>query len=564
MKYSVLRTNIYRVLRVTILFALMIFMTGCSKENTTIVSADTVMSAEDGNALFILEREVQDFECPVRDGAPYIPLSLAQDIFNSGFYWDEAEQVMSYVIPGTIMRVYPDLPYYYSNDGVKGTDVPALIIEKGTCYVSTEFVSMYSGVRFAFFEEPARIVTNYKQNEFLEYSVIGSEGYLHTEPNVESQALRLLAENDKLFYISGTGKGGKEFVKVMTEDGIFGYVQLKHLGESYYNSLSPTKVEYPEDNSCMYDGKIKLGWHQISSAAGNDTYATAVAKADGMNVISPTWYRLAAEDGTIDSIGDPEYVNKAHGDGLQVWPLVDNFADGVSSLKPLSSTKTREVIIKNLIDETLRLGADGINIDFEALSKETGVHFVEFLKELSVKCHEKGLTLSVDDYVPSAYRAYYDLETQGKFVDYVILMAYDEHYAGSQEAGSVSSISYVTNAISDCLKMVKKEHIIVALPFYTRIWMEDSKGVTSEARSMNGAASFIEENNLKTKWDNETAQNYAECIISGTTYKVWLEDNQSLSHKLQAILNNDLGGAAFWRLGQEADGIWELINTYIQ
>lgn len=553
--------SLYKKIGVLLLMVLFVLIGGCSRENTNIMTEQE--ENLNGTVTLILEDQKSDIQCFSKDGGVYLPLAAVQEMFNKSFYWDEKEGVLSYVVPKEVWRIYANEPYYHIGNGVKGFDAVALLLKDGTPYISTELIEKVSDVQMHFYEKPDRLVVNYTWEEYLEYSVTGEGAYLHVEPDLSSECVVLCEPDSKLHYISGTGKSGKEFVKVMTPDGLYGYVQLKHLSESYYNHVCSTYVE-PTWDYCLMDEAIKLGWHQISSAAGNSTYETAVSKADGMNVISPTWYRLADVEGTIESIADIEYVQKAHNDGYKVWPLLDNFADNVSTLQPLSSTKTREIMINNLISETLRIGADGINVDFEAISRETGVHFVQFIKELAVEAHKHGLIISVDNYVPSAYRAYYDLESQGKFADYVILMAYDEHYAGSQEAGSVSSIGYVQKAVTDCLTMVKKEHIVVALPFYTRIWMEAKSGVTSEARSMNGANSFIVDNNLKTRWDSETGQNYAECVISGVTYKVWLEDIQSLSYKLQVVASGDVAGAAFWRLGQEADGIWEIINQHIK
>ena len=143
-------------------------------------------------------------------------------------------------------------------------------------------------------------------------------------------------------------------------------------------------------------------------------------------------------------------------------------------------------------------------------------------------------------------------------------MAYDEHYAGSPTAGSVSSIGYVRDAITNCLEMVNKEHIMVALPFYTRLWKENAAGVSSEAMTMRNEMDYISENNIDLTWDEETAQNYAEFKVGGIVHKMWVEDSRSLSYKLGAVANSNLGGVAFWRLGQETDDIWQLINMVFE
>lgn len=560
MAKSLIIKKMFSVLTVILMGALFLILSGCAKENIDYASEALSMEVPNGEAALILEKELYDVNGIVRDGEVYLKVTFVQELFNKGFYWDEAEQVLSYVVPEAIIRAYPGEKAYLYNNGIKEMNVAPIIVEHGTCYMSATFCGMFSNVRFSFYEKPDRLIINYKWDEFLEYSVNDDEAYLHVSPDITSEVWRLLPKNTKLYYISGIGKSDKDFVKVMTSDGVYGYVQLKHLSESYYNKLTSDFTE-PTRWYKAYKETVKMGWHYIGSVAANDTLDGVLKGSEGMNVISPTWFTLKEIDGTFESRGSAEYVKKAHDAGIKVWPLVENMTYDVSSFMPLSSTKTREVMEDSLISETLSLGADGINIDFEALSLETGVHFVQFIKELAVKCHYNGLVLSVDDYVPP-YKAHYDLETQGEFADYVILMAYDEHYSGSAEAGSVSSIGFVTNALTDCLKMVSAEHIIVGMPFYTRIWKESSTGLESEACSMDAAADFINRNNLKTKWDSETAQNYAECLIAGTKYRVWLEDVQSVAYKLQAVSASNVGGVAFWRLGQESDGIWDIINQY--
>ena len=184
---------------------------------------------------------------------------------------------------------------------------------------------------------------------------------------------------------------------------------------------------------------------------------------------------------------------------MQVWGLVDNFGENIDSFQVLSSTTSRERLEKELVSVALSCGLDGINIDFESLPVEAGPHFIQFLRELSVSCRRNNLVLSVDNYVPAGYNRYYDYAEQGVLADYVIIMAYDEHYAGSAEAGSVSSISYVENAIKDTKEMVPAEKIVVALPFYTRLWKETTvDGVTilglERSPGMNDAAAILEDN----------------------------------------------------------------------
>jgi len=280
--------------------------------------------------------------------------------------------------------------------------------------------------------------------------------------------------------------------------------------------------------------------------------------------VSPTWYRLSDTDGNISSLADAGYVERAHELGLQVWALIDNFDNNVSTFEVLSSFTARTALINHMMEEAEAIGFDGWNIDFETLSTDTGPHYIQFIKELSVHCRKKGLVLSVDNYVPAPYNEFYDLETQGKVVDYVIIMAYDEHYSGSAQAGSVASLGFLKKAVNDTLKKMPRERIVMAIPFYTRLWAEGENGeLSSEALTMNGAMDVLDRNKAETQWDAATGQNYAEYVKDGTTYKMWLEDIDSLHERMKVIAGADVAGVAAWRLGFETEEIWPVIDVYM-
>ena len=206
---------------------------------------------------------------------------------------------------------------------------------------------------------------------------------------------------------------------------------------------------------------------------------------------------------------------------------------------------------------------------------------MQFVRELSVRCRQNGLVFSVDNYVPQPYNEHYDLEEQGTVADYVIIMGYDEHTDSSYEAGSVASLGYVEQGIADALEKVPETKLIAGIPFYTRLWFETPKTeeelaaeagteaasypnkISSEALGMDEAQEALTNAGVQAQWDDNTRQNYAEWEADGGTYKIWLEDNQSLEEKLKVISDNDLAGVAEWRLGWENASVWDLILQYI-
>ena len=337
-----------------------------------------------------------------------------------------------------------------------------------------------------------------------------------------------------------------------------GYIENKIIAETNHKDFYGSFVE-PEYKSTRMDEKIVLGWHQVTSAEGNRTLDAVVEKTKGLNVISPTWFSLTDNEGNYRSLASKDYVDQAHAKGLKVWALLDNFSQDVQSEILLASTSTRRKLINSLMADVEKYGLDGLNMDFESLKPEAGVHYIEFLRELSISCRQKGIVLSVDNYVPAGYNDFYDREEQGIVADYVIIMGYDEHYAGS-EPGSVSSLEYVRGGILRTLEQVPKEKVINGVPFYTRVWTETDEGVKSSAIGIAEAKKWVEENNVELYWQQELGQFYGELSIEDGVKYLWLEEEDSLALKMEVIKEQNLAGVACWKLGLEDAAAWDSIT----
>jgi len=527
---------------------------------------DNYYDVASDEAVVLLENEIYKEHALLRNGGIYLSLNTIDDLLNDSFYLDEAEQLLSYTLPEELIQVEEGQSFYYSNKEKKTLSHPAFIKLDGIYYLSLDFTQMVSNMSYAFYENPNRVVIHYQWIDFLYYDTVEPETPIRFEPDIKSDILRVVPAGEKLYYIGGTGAGGRSFIKVMTQDGIFGYVQKMFLGESYYDALKST-YEEPEYTHITMEEKVMLGWQQVTVPMANDNLEQLVENAKEMNVVSPTWYRLIDTEGNISSLADAGYVERAHNLGLQVWALIDNFDSEVSTFDLLSSSAARTALIDNMMAEVEKYGFDGWNIDFETLTKATGPHYIQFIKELSVRCRREGVVLSVDNYVPAPYNEFYDLEAQGKVVDYVIIMAYDEHYSGSETAGSVASLNFLKEAVNDTLAKMPRERIIMAIPFYTRLWAEQEvdgqSRLSSEALSMSNAKDVLERNGAEAEWDAQTGQNYAEYSKDGITYKIWLEDVDSLHERMKVISGADVAGVAAWRLGFEKQGIWPIMDAYM-
>ncbi len=326
-----------------------------------------------------------------------------------------------------------------------------------------------------------------------------------------------------------------------------------------------TDYKEPEFKSKMLGKKVNMAFHAVWGSQGNVTLQSYMAPTKDVNVVAPTWFWITSDNGDITSAAQQSYVDQVHQMGAQVWAVVDNFnsTELQDRSKFLATLDSRTHLIEQVIREATTYGIDGINVDFEMIDQSYGQDYIQFIRELSIACRANNLTLSVDDYPAYDFNSFYDIKEQGVFADYVVIMGYDEHYQGSQEAGSVASIGYVTEGITMALKKVPAQKLINAIPFYSRIWYTENGKVTSEAYGMQDIQNFISEHNMSVNWNAEAGQNYAETTEGDKLIQIWVEDSQSIKQKLDVMTANKLAGVAEWRLQFETADVWDVISNYM-
>ena len=472
----------------------------------------------------------------------YLPLDVVNTYLNQRYYWDSANQQILYATPSELTSASAS-----SEAGDK------VWVKDDKVYLNLTYVLEFTDLDAYITKDPYRIAIQYKFKNVKTVTVKKNTS-IRYRGGIKSAILTSVKKGTKLRLIEEM----ENWDQVATDDGYIGYIDKKKVGEAEKTKFERSfkKEEY---SYLTMDSKVNMVWHQVTSTDANAYFADATANMTGVNVISPTWFYLTDTSGNIASIASADYVSQAHEKGLQVWGLIDNFTQEVSTTETLSSTAARQNIISQLIQAAQDVGMDGINVDFESLSEDVGTHFLEFLRELSIECHKNNLVLSVDNPVPEDFTSHYDRAEQGRVVDYVIIMGYDEHYVGS-EAGSVASLPWVEQGIQDTLDEVPAERVINAIPFYTRLWRITGGNVTSEAIGMDQAQQTIADNNVETYWDKTTSQNYGKYDIDNSTYQIWLEDAQSVAEKVKLVSKYDLAGVSAWKLGFENNGIWQVIS----
>lgn len=539
--------------------------------STETMSLEEYYKVPQGEALIIMDDKLYSKNAKLLENEVYVDLETVQQRFNKRFYWDEAEQILTLTTPDRIIRMMPGQKLVQEN----GVDVPytdvIFFLENGVPYISLKFVAEFSDMRYETYtasgaaeDAVQRVMITCTYGDYL-YVNTNRRTQIRVEGDRKSAVLKELDEGETLMILDGGGTGQGSFYTVMSADGVRGYVDKKHLDEAFYQKVVSSYVPDKYESISM-DEPINMAWHYVETMSANDKLGDILANVKGLNVISPTWFRLDGNEGEFRSIASEEYVTKAHALGLKVWALVKNFDTGaeVDSYQVLSRTSSRERLAAALVQEAVAYALDGINVDFELISLETGPHYVQFLRELSVLCRQAGLVLSVDNYVPTSYNKYYDYAEQGVVVDYVVIMAYDEHTSVSGEAGSVASISYVEQAIADTVAMVPAEKVIVGIPFYTRLWKEtgteDGTAVSiAETPFMSAQDKLLSDNDVTAVWDEATAQYYVEYEKDGAKYRMWMEEETSIAEKIKRVTGANAAGVAAWRLGQEKKEIWDVI-----
>lgn len=496
----------------------------------------------DGEIALVIGTEKLEERGLVDGDRVYLPLDVVNTYLNQRYYWDSANQQILYATPSELTSVSAS-----SEAGDK------VWVKDDKVYLNLTYVQEFTDLDAYITKDPYRIAIQYKFKNVKTVTVKKNTS-IRYRGGIKSAILTSVKKGTKLRLIEEM----ENWDQVATDDGYIGYIDKKKVGEAEKTKFERSfkKEEY---SYLTMDSKVNMVWHQVTSTDANAYFADATANMTGVNVISPTWFYLTDTSGNIASIASADYVSQAHEKGLQVWGLIDNFTQEVSTTETLSSTAARQNIISQLIQASKDVGMDGINVDFESLSEDVGIHFLEFLRELSIECHKNNLVLSVDNPVPEDFTSHYDRAEQGRVVDYVIIMGYDEHYVGS-EAGSVASLPWVEQGIQDTLDEVPAERVINAIPFYTRLWRTTGGNVTSEAIGMDQAQQTIADNNVETYWDKTTSQNYGKYDIDNSTYQIWLEDAQSVAEKVKLVSKYDLAGVSAWKLGFENNGIWQVIS----
>ncbi len=521
---------------------------------------NAIFKLASGETAMIVDDKVLESRAVIQDGELYVPADIAAKM-DQRIYVDTKEGILSYATTAGVIQARTGEAVYVIGKENKQTEKPILVRTEKSYYIALSFIGEHASCYYKEYKDPSRLVVMADRTKKYTFGVMNSATRVRTGPGKKYPWITEVPEGGRVIVETAT-KQENEYMSVTTEDGVTGYIPVDRVDKTEESAWKFEKT--PESFPQKGLGKtVCLGWHQMTTNISS--MPDSLAMAGCMNVLSPTWFALSDNKGNYTSLANTEYVDEAHARGLQVWGLVNDFGKKLKLSQILGVTSTRTKLINSLVGTAIQYDLDGINIDFENVTKDNAAAYLQFLRELTLKAHVNDLVISVDNYVPADYNAFYDLQEQGRIVDYVVMMGYDEHYPGGGKSGSVASLGFVEKGVKDTIARVPKERVIAALPFFTRLWKEEKtkskvKVTSPSAYGMSSAESLLRSHDTTPEWDEGTGQYYAQYKEGGATYKIWLEEETSLKKKLEVVNKQGAAGVAFWKLGFERAATWSTIE----
>lgn len=515
----------------------------------------------------VVQDTIVDDKAKLRDNVVYFTLSTVETYFTNRFYVNSLEQVLLFTTDTDVIQINigDGSDVMYVSGAGQELGYKAAFYEGDVLYIAADYVKRYANFEYQLYDAPLHMQV---YTEWGSYTTakLSKKTAVRYQGGIKSDILVELAAGDTVTVLEKL----ENWSKVKTADSYIGYVENKFLTEEMQaERLCNTGFQEFVYNNVKKDGKINLTFHQVFEEVGGDYLANALASTKTVNVVAPTWFRLTNSSGDFASLANASYVAKAHELGIDVWALVtdvdsmDLYGVEIDFVELLSASENRRHLIEGLMAQVDSYGLDGINIDFEKVRSDSGIHFVQFVRELSIETRKRGVVLSVDNYVPSEYTAHYNRREQGIVADYIIIMGYDEHYVGGGAAGSNASIGFVEDGIVNTKEVVPAEKIINAVPFYTRVWESGPDGLKASTLTMASEANWIASAGVTPVWTDEFCQNYAEYQVDNVLYQCWLEDVDSIRVKLQVMQSQGIKGVASWKLGLEVPAVWDVIAEYM-
>ncbi|WP_445492649.1 glycosyl hydrolase family 18 protein [Niallia sp. 03133] len=488
----------------------------------------------------------------------YLPLSAWKQNIDASITYDTNSNSVIVTTKDKVVQFPSKSVSYFVNDKAVELQFHPIKDENGEIYVAVEPLVDFYGVQYSVLKDYHAVLLE-KDGEEKKWGSV-------TEKKVDKDYMRLRTEAS-MFSPYTEELTSKESVTIEKEEGDYYFVRKKNgaagfvkkdMIDSGKTETVKVDVNMEKPKLSPVKGPIQLTWEAVYTK-NPDT--STIKKMEGVNVVSPTWFKLSGNKGNVSNLGSTEYVKWAHKQNYQVWGLFSNDFDPEKTHEVFKDYKTRQKVIRQLLVYSEMYHLDGINIDIENVNKKDGKYVTQFIREATPYLHKAGLTVSMDvTFIAGGnYSEFYEREHLSDIVDYMVVMAYDEHWASSPTAGSVASFPWVESNLKNLLDEVSSNKLILAVPLYTRLWEEKENGnISSKALSMEKVEEWLKRNKVMPTYDEASGQNYGEYFDrkSKSTYKIWLEDEMSLSKRANLVDKYGLAGVASWSRYFANDTAW--------
>ncbi len=512
---------------------------------------DIKISRSDVNLIIYGDTISSEYNPFVEDGHIFLSLDTVSQFIDEELFYDEDTQKVIVTTEDALYKF--TVGKNIATKNLREYDAKACCrIVDDSIYIDMNLVKDIYGIKLEYNEETNAISIDKLDTDDLNLNY--NEVKLYSDINTNSDILEVLDKTNTVTVYPDSLEHSRWY-KVKSDSGKIGYIEKA--------AVTLEKEEEPIAEETAEEEKLIMFWQYGSSL---DTLGD---KIDGVNVVMPTWYEIADENGNVSEDYSEDYYNKAKDNGYDIWPIITNGLDNPELDKKqvtseiMNDEQKRETLIRNIISIIEDNNLDGINIDFEGMYAEDKYMYTQFLRELYPLVRETGAKLSVDIY----FTNYIDRQGVGKACDYVMLMGYDQRGEWSESPGSISEIGWVENNIASLINdsQIPSSKIILGVPFYTRMWNVEEDGTfTTDVYSMSDSQEFLEDYALTPTMDNISGQNYIEVVLDDITHKLWIEDAESMAKRADIVIEYNLAGITAWQKGFETQDIWEVLKDKLK
>lgn len=501
-----------------------------------------------------------EFDKPVRiiNGEILVRYEVIKEYIDPNIYYDEDRGKIIITTSDKVFRLTENSLIAQINKNEMNLDTASQRFD-GYLYVpisafmelwniNAKYISQYDTV----------IIESYKSYDYTAVVNI-PDAVIRKGPSIKEPIYIKDFPQDQMLYVKEV-QG--EWTIVMTANGVVGFIETKFLNTDFQSKQVVIKYE---PKKLFIPDHVVLTWHYVHSSL-----VTSVPYYADVNVISPTFFTVIDEKGSIASSASLKYMENAHKRGYTVWPLINNVfsnRDQISAV--LADSEARKYVIEQILTYAYIYKFDGINVDFENLYLSDKDNLTQFIRELVPLAHEMNLAVSIDVGIPGGSEGYslcYDHYELGKVADFVMVMTYDQYWSSHESGGSQAQLSWVETNLLATLKLIPSDKLVLGIPAYTRLWKTDNDGKVTLSRTLTAdqVVEIVESKQLSPIWEEErdgfiSGQYYIEYWENGELYRAWIEDDASARLKAQLASKYDLRGVCIWMMSQTNKTVWEAI-----